>query len=93
MLIGSLIANDIALTPGHCLLLLMAVLTGAAICAGVFVAAAGVQFFLIDAAEMTNSIVYGGRYAATQPGSVWNRPLIAVFASPYPWPSPVTCPR
>ncbi len=84
VLIGSLIANDIALTPGHCLLLLMAVLTGAAICAGVFVAAAGVQFFLIDAAEMTNSIVYGGRYAATQPGSVWNRPLIAVFGFAVP---------
>ncbi len=84
VLIGSLIANDIALTPGHCLLLLMAVVTGAAICAGVFVAAAGVQFFLIDAAEMTNSIVYGGRYAATQPGSVWNRPLIAVFGFAVP---------
>ncbi|GAA3621965.1 ABC-2 family transporter protein [Kineosporia mesophila] len=79
VLIVGLIANDVTLTPSSVLLVLLSLLTGTAICTGIFVAAAGAQFFLIDAAEMTNSVVYGGRYAANQPGSVWSRPLIAVF--------------
>jgi ABC-2 type transport system permease protein len=83
-LIGSLIANDVRLTLGSLLLLLLSLLAGTATCTAVFVAAAGAQFFLIDAAAMTNSIVYGGRYAATQPGSVWNRPLIALFGFAVP---------
>ena len=84
VLVGSLIANDVTLTPSTVLLLLMSLLTGTAICLAVFVAAAGAQFFLIDAAELTNSVVYGGRYAATQPGSVWSRPVIALFGFAVP---------
>jgi ABC-2 type transport system permease protein len=84
VLVLALVANDVRLTPTSFLLLLLTLLAGTAICTGVFVAAAGVQFFLIDAAEMTNSIVYGGRYASTQPGSVWTRPVIALFGFAVP---------
>jgi ABC-2 type transport system permease protein len=46
--------------------------------------AAGLQFFLIDGSEMTNAFVYGGRYAASQPASVWSRPLKFAFGFFFP---------
>nr|WP_245961699.1 ABC-2 family transporter protein [Quadrisphaera granulorum] len=79
-----LVINDIAWTPLHVLFLALVVLTSTATFAGVFVAAAGVQFFLVDASEMTNAIVYGGRYAASQPASVWSKPLVALFGFAVP---------
>lgn len=45
-----------------------------------FVLAAGLQFHLLDGREFTNAFVYGGRYAATQPASVWPTSLVAGFA-------------
>ena len=66
------------------LLLVLAIVSGYAMFAGMFVWAAGAQFFLIEGAETTNAFVYGGRYAATQPASVWNRPLRAVFGFFFP---------
>jgi ABC-2 type transport system permease protein len=65
-------------------LLPLAVVSGYATFAGLFVSAAGLQFFLLDGSEMTNAFVYGGRYAATQPASVWSRPLKLVFAFFFP---------
>lgn len=76
--------NDIAWTPLHVVFLAVVVLTSALTFAAVFVAAAGVQFFLVDAAEATAAAVYGGRYAATQPASVWAKPLVAVFGFAIP---------
>ncbi len=49
-----------------------------------FVSAAGLQFFVINGAEMTNAYVYGGRYAASQPASVWGRPLKVAFGFFFP---------
>ena len=65
-------------------LLALGLVSGYATFAGLFVWAAGLQFFLLDGAEMTNAFVYGGRYAATQPASVWSRPLKAVFGFFFP---------
>ena len=65
-------------------LLALALLSGYATFAALFVWAAGLQFFLLDGAEMTNAFVYGGRYAATQPASVWSRPLKLVFGFFFP---------
>ncbi|GAB6899231.1 ABC transporter permease [Kineosporia succinea] len=79
VLTGALITADVPLTPENALLLLLALVAGTLICAGIFVAAAGAQFFLVDASEMTNAIVYGGRYASTHPAAVWSRPLVALF--------------
>jgi ABC-2 type transport system permease protein len=83
-LAAGLAINDIAWSPAHVLLLVVALVSGYAISAGMFVWAGGAQFFLVEGAETTNAFVYGGRYAATQPASVWNRPLWAVFGFFFP---------
>lgn len=65
-------------------LLGLGLVSGYATFAAMFVWAAGLQFFLLDGSEMTNAFVYGGRYAATQPASVWSRPLKVVFGFFFP---------
>jgi viologen exporter family transport system permease protein len=65
-------------------LLPLALLSGYATFAALFVWAAGLQFFLLEGKEMTNAFVYGGRYAATQPAAVWSRPLKIVFGFFFP---------
>jgi ABC-2 type transport system permease protein len=65
-------------------LLVLGLVSGYATFAGLFVWAAGLQFFLLDGSEMTNAFVYGGRYAATQPASVWSRPLKLIFGFFFP---------
>jgi ABC-2 type transport system permease protein len=65
-------------------LLALAVVSGTATFAAMFVWAGGLQFFLINGAEMTNAFVYGGRYAATQPAAVWSRPLKVAFGFFFP---------
>ncbi len=83
-LVAGLAVNDIDWSVGAVALLVLALLSGYVTFAGMFVWAAAVQFFLVDGAEATNAFVYGGRYAATQPASVWSRPLKAVFGYIFP---------
>jgi ABC-2 type transport system permease protein len=70
--------------PRTAALLALGLGSGYATFAGLFVWAAGLQFFLLDGSEMTNAFVYGGRYAATQPAAVWTRPLTVVFGFFFP---------
>jgi ABC-2 type transport system permease protein len=70
--------------PRTVALLVLGLVSGYGTFAGLYVWAAGLQFFLVEGAEMTNAFVYGGRYAATQPASVWSRPLKAVFGYFFP---------
>ncbi|MGF7237152.1 MAG: ABC transporter permease [Frankia sp.] len=81
---AGLAVNHVAWSVGNVALLVVALLSGWATFAAMFVWAGGLQFFLVDGAEMTNAFVYGGRYAATQPASVWSRPLKAVFGYFFP---------
>ncbi len=60
-------------------LLALAIVFGTAIFAACFVAAASLQFFLINGAELTNTFTYGGSYAASQPASIFPPPLKLVF--------------
>lgn len=83
-LVTGLAINDVDWGPAAVALLLLALVSGYALFAAMFVWAAGLQFFLVDGAEMTNAFVYGGRYAATQPASVWGRPLTLVFGFFFP---------
>ena len=83
-LIAGLVAADVDWSPTAVLLIVVSLLSGVATFAAMFVWAAGAQFFLIDGAEATNAFVYGGRYAASQPASIWNRPLRAVFVFFFP---------
>jgi ABC-2 type transport system permease protein len=79
-----LAASRVTWSPHAAVLLVLALVSGYATFAGTFVMAAGLQFFLLDGAEMTNAFVYGGRYAATQPASVWSRPLKLLFGFFFP---------
>ncbi|WP_139978426.1 ABC transporter permease [Nocardioides litoris] len=76
--------NDLSWDPHTVGLLALALVSGPVTFAAMFVWAAGAQFFLLDGAETTNAFVYGGRYAATQPASVWGRPLLVVFGFAFP---------
>lgn len=79
-----LVLADLDWSVAAVVLLVVSLLSGIATFAAMFVWAAGAQFFLVDGAEATNAFVYGGRYAATQPASVWTRPLQAVFVFFFP---------
>lgn len=79
-----LVLNDITWDPAAVVLLVLAVLSGFATFSALFVTAGGLQFFLVNGAEMTNAFVYGGRYAATQPASVWPRVVTVVFGFVFP---------
>ncbi len=66
-------------TAGRVYLLLVTPLAGAAIYGALFAAAGGLQFFVVDGAEITNAFVYGGGYAGRVPGSVLLAPLRVFF--------------
>lgn len=81
---AGLMVNDVDWSLRSGALVALALVSGLATFAAMFVWAGGAQFYLVDGAEATNAFVYGGRYAATQPASVWNRPLKAVFGFFFP---------
>ncbi len=83
-LVAGLVAVDLDWSVSAVALLVLALVSGTATFAAMFVWAAGAQFFLVDGAEATNAFVYGGRYSASQPASVWNRPLKVVFGFFFP---------
>lgn len=60
-------------------LLVVAIPSGAAIFAGLFVWAAALQFYLVSAPEMSNAFTYGGSYASRQPLPVFRRELRVAF--------------
>ena len=66
-------------TPAKVLLLVITPLAGAAIFAALFVVAASLQFWIMDASELANSITYGGSYAASYPASVLHVALRSFF--------------
>ncbi|MBF4160989.1 ABC-2 family transporter protein [Nocardioides sp. CBS4Y-1] len=84
VLVIALAINDVPWSPAAVLLLVLALLSGLVTFGSLFVTAAGCQFFLVNGAEMTNAFVYGGRYGATQPASVWGRPLVVLFGFFFP---------
>ncbi len=79
-----LVVNHVEATPAAVALLVSAVVSGVATSSALFVLAAGLQFFVVDGAEMTNAFVYGGRYAATQPATVWSRAVTVAFVFVFP---------
>jgi ABC-2 type transport system permease protein len=57
-------------TPAAVGMLALAPLTGTAIFAAIWVAAAGAQFWLVDGGELTNAFTYGSSYVSSYPASV-----------------------
>ncbi|WP_067468519.1 ABC-2 family transporter protein [Nocardia amamiensis] len=76
--------NDIEWGAGTATLLTLTLLGGIAMFGGMFVCAAGLQFYLIDGSELTNSFTYGGSFAATQPASVFPTPMKLLFGFAIP---------
>ena len=76
--------NEIQWSPTHVGLLALTLAMAVVTYAGTYVWAAGVQFFVLSGAELTNSVVYGGRYAATQVAAVWSTPLKVLFGYVFP---------
>lgn len=79
ILIISLAALQLEPTPARVYLIIITPVVGAAIYGALFVLAGGIQFFLVDGAEFTNSFVYGGAYAGQLPGSVLITPVRVLF--------------
>ena len=67
MVIG-LVLNEIDWGVDTVVVLVMAMVFGTLIFAACFVAAAALQFFLINGAELTNTFTYGGSYACVAAG-------------------------
>ncbi|MGQ4619520.1 ABC-2 family transporter protein [Nocardia sp. R7R-8] len=83
-LVAGAARNDIAWSPATAALLALTLAGGTALFGGVFVCAAGAQFYLIDGSELTNSFTYGGSFAATQPASVFPTPMRLLFGFAIP---------
>jgi ABC-2 type transport system permease protein len=79
-----LVRNEVDWSVGSVALIALTVVSGTVLFGGLFVVAAGCQFFLIDGAEMTNSFTYGGSFAATQPASIFPTPLKLLFCVAIP---------
>ena len=56
-------------------LIALTIVSGTAIFSALFTTAGGLQFFFVDGAEFTNSMTYGGSYAAQQSQRVFPDPL------------------
>jgi ABC-2 type transport system permease protein len=66
-------------TPGRVAMLVLAVPTGAAIFAGIWVGMATVAFWLVDSLEVANAFTYGGNFVAQYPVNIfgpWLRRLV-----------------
>lgn len=79
VLVVALVVNPIDFTAATIALLVITPVAGTAIFCGLFVAAAGVQFWLIEGSELANSFTYGSSYASTFPTSIFTLPMRVLF--------------
>ena len=70
--------NDVTWTPARIALLVITIVAGIAIFAGLFVCGAAVQFWLVEGGEFAAAFTYGGSYASQYPASIFN-PLVRVL--------------
>ncbi|MBL0887654.1 ABC-2 family transporter protein [Myceligenerans indicum] len=84
VLVGALVVNDVDWGPRTVVLLALSLVCGFAIFCANYVGAGGLQFFLLNAQEVTNAFVYGGRHASTQPATVWLRGITVIFGFVFP---------
>jgi ABC-2 type transport system permease protein len=79
-LAAALVLNEISWTPHRVVLLVITPLVAAAVFAALFLAAGAVQFWFVDAPEVTNGFTYGSSYAASFSAGVFPMPLRLFFA-------------
>jgi ABC-2 type transport system permease protein len=80
ILVVALNRTGVPLTLGHLTLLAVAIPSGTAIFAALFVAAGASQFWLIDGAEFANGFTYGSSYAGAFSAAVMPLPLRVFFS-------------
>ncbi|MFV0308184.1 MAG: ABC transporter permease [Desertimonas sp.] len=78
-IVAALVVNDIAWSAAGVAMLAIALVFGTVLCGALFVIAGGLQFFLLNGAELTNAFTYGGGYAATLPAAAFPNPLRVAF--------------
>jgi ABC-2 type transport system permease protein len=71
-------------TPARAALITVAPLAAAVLFGSLFVVAGAVQFWLVDAAEVTNAFTYGGNYAAQFSSGVFPGPLRVLLITAVP---------
>ena len=71
---------EVRWTPATAVLLVLTPLSGAAVFGALFVVAGAVQFWLVDAAEVTNGLTYGSFYASRYSGGALPLPVRLFFA-------------
>jgi ABC-2 type transport system permease protein len=81
VVLGTALATlDVDWTPPRLALLILSPISGAAVFGALFVAAGAVQFWLVDAGEVTNGFTYGSSYAARYSSGVLPLPVRLLFA-------------
>lgn len=78
--VAAVAVQDVAWTPARAALLVVAPLAGAVVFAALFVVAGALQFWLVEASEVTNSFTYGSSYASSFSAAVLPLPLRLLFA-------------
>jgi len=75
---------DVTWTASRIAMLLVAIVAGAAIFAGIWVAFSSIAFWLIDSQEVCNAFTYGGNYTAQYPVNIYGRWLrrLVLFVVP-----------
>lgn len=71
----ALSSADVRWSAATVALIVLTIVSGTAVFSALFTAAGGLQFFFVDGAEFTNSMTYGGSYAAQQSQRVFPDPL------------------
>jgi ABC-2 type transport system permease protein len=84
VLIVALTQVDVDWSVSRVAMLVVGILAGSAIFAGIWVAFSSISFWLIDSHEVTNSFTYGGSFTAQYPVNIFGRWLrrLVVFVVP-----------
>jgi ABC-2 type transport system permease protein len=83
-LVVALAVNRVDWTPGRVALLVVTPLSGGLLFAALFVAAGALEFWLVDAAEVTSSFTYGAGYASQYSSAVFPLPLRLLLLTAVP---------
>jgi viologen exporter family transport system permease protein len=84
VLVVALTQVNVDWSPGRVAMLLLAIVTGSAIFAGVWIALSTISFWLIDSLEVANAFTYGGNMVAQYPINIFGRWLrrLVIFVIP-----------
>jgi ABC-2 type transport system permease protein len=80
VLIAGLATTHIDWTPQRVVLLAVTPISAAGVFSALFLSAGAVQFWLIDASEVTNAFTYGSSYAARFSSAMLPLPIRLLFA-------------